>query len=43
MNHNTAPLCGTCTNDLTEWAEHAAARDDLDPAEMIPCPKCGNP
>jgi hypothetical protein len=37
------PVCGDCTDSLSEWAEWAAAVDDLpDPADRVPCVQCGN-
>lgn len=39
---DTGLLCGDCSDDLTTWAEWAAAVDDLpNPAERVPCSRCG--
>lgn len=38
----TGPVCGDCTDSLDDWAEWAAAVDDLpNPADRVPCAKCG--
>ena len=38
----TGSVCGECSDSLDTWAEWAAAVDDLpNPADRVPCAKCG--